>query len=76
MNQSILNISAFIALVSTTIVSADTLYVGVNEKYKSIDEVQHVVEDGDTVEIVPGVYRDCAVFEANNITVRPKGWPK
>lgn len=75
MNQSILNISALIALASTSIVSADTLYVGVNEKYKSIDEVQHVVEDGDTIEIVPGVYRDCAVFEASNITVRPKGWP-
>ena len=76
MNQSISKICVLITLASASIVSAETLYVGANEKYKSIDEVQSVVEDGDIIEIVPRVYRDCAVFYANNITVRPKGWPE
>ncbi len=78
MNQSILSaVCVFIVLANISIVSADTLYVGENEQCKSIDEVQHVVEDGNIIEIVPGVvYRDCAIFEANNITVRPKGWPE
>ncbi len=45
-----------------------------NEKYKSIDEVQYVIEDGRTIEMIPGLYRDYALFEANNITVHSKGW--
>ena len=56
--------------------NAKTLYVGVNEKYESIDEVQSVVSDDDIIEIVPGVYRDCAFFDADNIVIRPKGWPE
>ena len=76
MNQSIFKICVLTILASTSIASADTLYVGANQKYGSIDEVQSVVEDGDIVEIVPGVYRDCAVFYADNLIVRPKGWPE
>jgi len=75
MNKSILNICVFVTLASTSITSAETRYVGANEKYKSIDEVQSVVADGDVIEIVPGVYRDCAFFDSDNIVVRPKGWP-
>ncbi|MDW3094055.1 MAG: hypothetical protein R8G33_00105 [Gammaproteobacteria bacterium] len=76
MTQSILKLCALIILLNFSITNAETLYVGEGEKYGSIDEVQSVVSDGDIIEIVPGVYRDCAYFGSDNIVVRPKGWPK
>ncbi len=59
-----------------SIANAETLYVGENQKYGSINEIQSILSDGDIIEIVPGVYRDCALFYANDITIRPKGWGK
>ena len=71
-----MKICTSILLLSASLASAETLYVGATEKYKSIGEVKSVLEDGDIIEIVPGVYRDCAIIYEDNITVRPKGWPK
>ncbi len=74
MNKLVLFFYTVTAILSSSIVNARTLYVGAQQKYASIDEVQHVIEDGDVIEIVPGTYRDCAVFIHNNIVIRPKGW--
>ena len=53
--------------------SAATLSVGQNQQYKTPSEAAAVAKDGDTVEIAPGNYFDCAVWRANNLTVTGKG---
>ncbi len=57
------------------VASAETIYVGPGEKYSALEEVEDVLEDGDILEIVPGTYRQCTTFYANDLVVRPKGWP-
>ncbi|MFK8028164.1 MAG: hypothetical protein AB8C40_08925 [Gammaproteobacteria bacterium] len=55
---------------------AETLYVGEKEKYKTFIDVESQIKDGDVLEIAPGIYRECLIFEASNVVIRPKGWPK
>lgn len=64
-----------ISLMISTQLHARTLYMGPGEKYSSLEEIQDVIQDGDIIEIVPGTYRQCAIFDVDNITIRPKGWP-
>ena len=60
---------------TTAQVYAQTLYMGPGQTYSSMEEVQEVIQEGDVLEIAPGTYRDCASFDVDNITIRPKGWP-
>ena len=76
MNIRFENICLISLLFSVTTINAQTLYMGPGQQYSSMEEVEDVIEDGDIVEIVAGTYRDCASFEVDNITIRPKGWPK
>ncbi len=76
MNIQLVKICFIGVLFSAAAINAQTLYMGPGQQYSSMEEVQDVIEDGDIVEIVAGTYRDCAVFEVDNITIRPKGWPK
>lgn len=49
---------------------AATLRVGPAEQYKTPSAAANAVKDGDIVEIAPGTYNDCAVWRANNLTLR------
>ena len=71
-----INLFFIISIIFSLSAHAQTLYMGPGEKYSSMREVEEVIQEGDIVEIVPGTYRDCGAFYADNITIRPKGWPK
>ncbi len=68
-------IYAAIIILLAESVNAQTIFVGPGEQYSTLEEVEDVLEDGDVLEIVPGVYRQCISFYADNLVVRPKGWP-
>jgi hypothetical protein len=55
--------------IACSIVHAKTLLVGANRDYKKPSAVTSAVADGDTVEIDPGEYFDCAVWSVNNLTI-------
>lgn len=74
--MTVCRIILVVACVLMSTVIAETIYVGPGEQYASLEEVEDILEDGDVVEIVPGTYRQCTTFYADNIVVRPKGWPK
>ena len=70
------NLICFVLLICLSeLVYAQTIYVGPGEHYATLEDVEDVLEDGDVLEIVPGVYRQCISFYADNLVVRPKGWP-
>ena len=52
---------------------AATLEVGSSHELKVPSAAARVAHDGDTVEIDPGEYFDCAVWSANHLTIEGKG---
>jgi hypothetical protein len=62
-----------LAAVSVSAAQADTLRVGANQTYKMPSEAAAVAKTGDTVEIDPGEYFDCAIWKADNLTIVGKG---
>lgn len=52
---------------------AATLQVGPDAALKTPSAAAKVVEDGDTVEIAPGEYFDCAIWHASNLTIEGTG---
>jgi len=50
-----------------------TLRVGPNAPYKKPSDAARVARDGDTIEIAAGIYEDCAIWRANNLTIRGVG---
>ena len=65
-----------VAMCFTCTAQAELIQVGPGEQFETLSAVASSLNDGDVIEIVPGVYRDCAVITANNLTIRPKGWSK
>ncbi len=65
-----------ILALGVTDLCAGTIYIGPGEKFERISQAEESFKDGDIVEIVPGTYNDCAVLLANDLTIRPKGWPQ
>lgn len=63
-----------LSVLVSTITQAEVVGVGPGEKYETLSSVASSLNDGDVVEIVPGVYRDCAILRANDLIIRPKGW--
>jgi len=53
--------------------AAATLQVGPDAALKTPSAAAKVVEDGDTVEIAPGEYFDCAIWHASNLTIEGTG---
>ena len=53
--------------------SALTLHVGPGQTYKSVSQAAEAAHDGDTVQIVPGIYTDCAVWKQNRLTIESTG---
>ncbi len=47
-----------------------TLQVGPNAPYKMPSDAAKVAVNGDTIEIAAGIYEDCAVWKADNLTIR------
>ncbi len=62
--------ATFVGLVTA---SAKTLKVGSNQLYKAPSDAARVVKPGDTVDIEPGTYYDCAVWTSNDITIMGSG---
>ncbi|MDR3439935.1 right-handed parallel beta-helix repeat-containing protein [Telmatospirillum sp.] len=54
-------------------VQAETLKVGATQTYKMPSAAAAVAKNGDTIEIEPGEYFDCAVWNADNLTITGKG---
>jgi hypothetical protein len=49
------------------------LMVGPGKTFKKPSEATHAASPGDTIDIAPGVYFDCAVWQAKNITIQGSG---
>lgn len=75
MKNKLIALTLIMALSITQLLHARTLYMGEGEAYSSLEEIQEVIQEGDILEIAPGVYRQCASFYVDNIIIRPKGWP-
>jgi hypothetical protein len=58
---------------SAALASATTMSVGPEKQFKNPSEAAAVAQDGDTVEIYPGKYIDCAVWRANDLKIVGKG---
>ncbi len=52
---------------------ARTLEVGQGQEYKLPSEAVAAAKDGDTIDISPGQYFDCAIVRQNNLTIQGKG---
>ena len=52
---------------------AKTLLVGADQELKKPSAAAAVAGDGDTIEIAPGKYFDCAVWNSNHLTIVGKG---
>ncbi|HSU05740.1 MAG TPA: right-handed parallel beta-helix repeat-containing protein [Acetobacteraceae bacterium] len=66
-------IAAVIMLGTTGTAWGATLKVGANESYKMPSEAIARAHDGDTIQIEPGSYIDCAVVKQNNLTIEGVG---
>jgi len=58
-----------LALLLAPPASAATLKVGPEAELKTPSAAARVAQDGDTIEIAPGEYFDCAVWRANGLTI-------
>jgi hypothetical protein len=54
-------------------VAARTLEVGASQEYKTPSAAAAAAAAGDTVEIEPGEYFDCAIWHADRLTIEGKG---
>ena len=64
---------AVAACVWTFPLLARTLEVGPDQQYKQPSEAVAAAKDGDTIEIAPGRYFDCAIVRQNDLTIQGKG---
>ncbi len=55
--------------------AAGTLHVGPGKGYARVSGAVADADDGDTIQIEPGQYQDCATVRANNITIEGMGTP-
>jgi hypothetical protein len=53
--------------------NARELHVGPGEAYAAPSAAAAVAQEGDTVDIAPGIYYDCAVWRANGLTISGTG---
>jgi hypothetical protein len=64
---------AVLGLLGTDLAAARTLQVGPQRQYKQPSEAIAAAQDGDTVQIDPGVYFDCSVVKQNRLTIAGAG---
>lgn len=60
-------------LAATNVSFGATLEVGANKTYKMPSEAAAVAKDGDHIEIAPGEYFDCAIWQADNLLIEGTG---
>lgn len=76
MKASISALLSFVVLGASSLVGnavGKTLEVGVGLEFPAPSAAARVAVEGDTIEIAPGEYYDCAVWGANNLTIVGKG---
>ena len=66
-------IAAAMVLGTVGTASGATLKVGANQQYKLPSEAVARAHDGDTIQIEPGTYIDCAIIKQNNLTIEGVG---
>lgn len=66
-------LATLLLLVAAGIVQADILTVGKGQRYANPSQAAQVARTGDTVEIQPGLYRSCAVWRADRLTIEGTG---
>lgn len=64
---------AVIALAAYTGLHAAELVVGPDEEFWTPSEAANYAQDGDTIIIREGSYEDCAVWSANDLTIKAEG---
>ena len=65
--------AAAAALLFAQAASAAVLSVGPGQRYTKPSQAIAAAQDGDTVAIAPGVYRDCAIVRQNKLTIEGTG---
>lgn len=60
---------AVIGLIDVSCAHAATLLVGADQPLKLPSDASMAAKSGDTVEIEPGLYEDCAVWAQNDLTI-------
>ena len=70
-----MRIAITILLLSATAATASTLHVGPGRGYAHISRAIADADDGDTIQIEPGQYQDCAIVHARNLTIEGMGTP-
>jgi hypothetical protein len=70
----LIHIFATLALLPS-LAAADTLRVGKGFGYETPSAAIAAADDGDTVQIAPGTYTDCAVVFAHRLTIEGMGTP-
>lgn len=64
---------AAVALLLSAGAQARTLAVGPGQEFRLPSEAARAAQDGDRIEIHPGRYRDCAVWQAKNLLITGTG---
>lgn len=52
---------------------AATLSMGPSQRYKTLNEAIAAAAPGDTIHVAAGTYRDCAVWQKDNLTIEGEG---
>lgn len=61
------------ALFVITSANAEILRVGQGQKYDALHSAVAAAHNGDTIELMPGTYYDCAVIAQDNLTIQGAG---
>ncbi len=64
---------AWLASLAVLPAGAATLMVGPGQPYKAPSDAAAAASPGDTIRIAPGTYYDCAIWQANNLTIEGTG---
>jgi hypothetical protein len=68
-----IRLALLLALLLTAPAAAETLRVGPGERFTVPSQAARVAQPGDRVVIAPGLYRDCAVWRAPDVTIEAGG---
>lgn len=67
-------LTLFLLLTATTASAGQTLYVGPHEKYKTIQQAMYNADDGATIYVQPGTYKE-NVWITREVSIYGKGYP-
>lgn len=73
MRHALVAISLFVSVACTDAASSETLQVGQDQTYVSLSKAVAAARSGDTIELAPGTYYDCAVVGQDDLTIQGAG---